>query len=236
MLVVALAAAACSGDDDTDATPSTPATTEAPTTTESTVTSTSVADTVPDTTEAPPSTAAETTVASTAPPTTAGGSSTTSSLPIAVVGVDNPDAQAMLADFELYRELFVAMADDPLNDAKLEAVLDRTTQEGTGFVQRYNDILRRDGLAVRRNTELPSRDRIIDASTTIAGDFGAFDVCRTDGDIVVEPGGNPDGTDVIVNDDMSSRFIAFSFNRVDDQWLMSGRETGQSFPDREDCA
>ena len=142
----------------------------------------------------------------------------------------------MVAALQRHVDAMIAVGEQPLDDVLVEAALATATGDGAEFVQRYVDILRRDGYAVRENTTLPSRiEYFDDSATVIDATTGVVDVCDIDADVVVEVGADPGGADRIVDDGLQSSYVSYVLTKIDGAWLVSSRETVIDFPNQEGC-
>ena len=223
--------AACSGDDDASTTTasvvtnppldstvdSTTVTTDSTTSSTITTTSTSTSTTSTTTIEAP---------ATTEPPSTDPGEP--------LVGIDSPEAQAMVAAFDDFFAAFTAALRNPSDGALAEAVLARTTGKMSQTVQGSIDTLIERGQEARPG-EVPTEYELSERSVTIFQDAGGLDACWIDGDMLVVPNGSPDGTDEVIDAGATSYDVSYGMTRVGDAWLVSSLQFFATYEDQVGC-
>lgn len=232
VVLVVLALAACNGDDDTAST-SIASTTDGATSTEAPPSTSEPQDatTVPTTAVL----TAETTT--TTPPTTTSESPTTTDT-TAPPSTSDPDVdeavQARVDVVETVRSAYQASLDvvrDPANDSKRDALADYFVApllDGwLNIVERY----RTEGLRELENPEEPDSFDAELASLAVndALDFATIQGCSVTSGIIVEVGGNADGSDRVIEDRVSRAVVEFEVRRDGDAWkVASVREPEES--------
>jgi hypothetical protein len=192
--------------------PTTPAPTAAPT---STTTSTTPPTTEPTTTttEAPSGTTAATPVPTTAPPTTEGA--------IAAAAIESREAY-------LYA---VYNVDAPDALARMRASsTGESLEKGLAIYQEFVD----NGWRARSNPDVPSAltpesIRLIDETTAEAT------VCEVSAGVVFAPGANADGSDLIVNDEISASRLRITLVLEAGTWKLSDGTTIESWSGATSC-
>ena len=212
LVVVAVSLlAACSGSDDSTASPTTKAPPATPPPTEVTTES----PTTPPPTDPSPSTDAPTTT--TDPATTL--------------------AAEVEADFlETFRLTDIAIQ-DPTSDEKVAAALEGYTGSNRDLIERQIDDLRANGYVARPNPDV-NPAVIVEKPPVLASspaDTALIQVCQIDSWIVVDPGSGPDGADSIVNPDIVSYRSIFALSRIDGRWRIRGSESLGEFPGEQAC-
>jgi hypothetical protein len=237
-----LVVAGCSGDDDSAATtvavetpptvPSTtetqastaPSTTHPATTTEATVTSTS-SSAPPTTAQPPPSTDATTMPETTLP----------DGVPPRVTFPNDPDLQAVVDALYEYVDALRAASAEPTDSLRVTRLMDTVTEPLMPRIDEFISGLVDSGQAYVLNDELPTRTEVMPPSVEIVGDLAAVDVCAIDGDVRVELGGNPDGTDRVVDDTVVSASLTYSLTFVDGRWVVSNLDRFARWEDQVGC-
>jgi hypothetical protein len=215
-LVAVLVVAACSGGDDPDADATTlaPPTTPTPTTAASTTVPPTA--TLP-TTSAPPTTTAP---ATTPPPTSAPQTTAVPTTPPA-----SPEAivAAALESWRLLNEVRL----DPLNDDKAALLRNVRTGAALDFAFEVVSMYRAENTRSITNATTPASASPFIETLVIAADGAAatLEYCVTNSNIYVETGGNPDGTDRVINDDVTADRYLVSMVNVDGVWLESDAST-----------
>lgn len=225
---IAVLATACSGDD--DATPG-----PAPSTTATDAGS--AADDTTEITEATQGTddsGGDTDSASTQPPTSTSSTTdnldlTTSSVPAtspttttdpAAGDVDPSVIDAVVASWRAFNEAKL----DPTNDAKLAALGDTT---GGDLLQNSIDVVARYRAENKRsvtNPDVPAAI-VVYADTLVVDDVAGtaqVDYCRIGSNILVEVGGNADGTDLVLDDTVNTYIERSSLVFEGDHWIETG--------------
>ncbi|WP_300625526.1 hypothetical protein [Ilumatobacter sp.] len=237
LAAAALVLVACNGDDDT--TPTTPTTPPSATPDSAVVTSTS--ETSPTTDAVVPTTAPDTstTTDSTPPPSTSDPAPTSiETIPLTVpstteVPLDDLTAEErevvefVLESFRLFNELRL----DPTNDDKYDAALALRTGASLDASRGLIDEYRENGLMGTPFPNLPSTITPFLDTITIAedGSSASVDVCWLNSNILVEVGGNPDGTDRVLNDIISAEYERYTLTRVGGAWLIASIAGGEVF-------
>ena len=221
----ALVLAACNGDDDVS--PTTP-TTAAP---DPTVV-TSTPETTPTTSDVAPTTAATAPPSgpTTAPPTSAPPPSSTETIPLTVpptttVPLDDLTAaerevvEFVLEEFRLFNELRLDPTNDAKYDAALERLVDPSLTSSRELIEEYRQLGQKEvpfpGLTANIS---PYLDTIMIADD---GSTASVDVCWLNSNVLVEVGGNADGTDRVLNDVISAHYRRYTLTPSDDGWLVS---------------
>jgi hypothetical protein len=217
-LFAACALVACSGDDDT-ANPTTTATSALA----------AVATTGPPITTRAVPTPPEPTNPPTTPVSTAMTSSPGSVAPTTAPGMPgtSPDPHdPALAPHLIYaaaegawRTLGEALA-DPLSDEKYNALALYRTGDNLARAQALVQRFRDENLRVVPHPNYES-EVIIDPMSLVidpVDGFATMRVCEADTEITIEVGGNPDGSDRVVNDELSTVVDEADYVIVDDTW------------------
>ena len=232
------AVAACDGDDDAGPDSTSVATTSvvtstAPETTADSTTTTTVAP-APDTTVEETST----TVASTSvPESTTEPTPTTlpEGVPPRVTFPDDPDKQAVVDAVYAYFDA-LAMAQAAPGDELLRSALDDLTVDPIAErVALYLDSLVLDGEAFIETGDHRSTLEIFEQVVTVVDDSALVDACAIDRTVQVEVGGNPDGTDRLINDQVIAAVLTYNLTRVGDGWRVSELTVVDSWEDQEQC-
>lgn len=228
LVVAGLTLTACSGDD-----AATPATSAAPTTavptpptsaptvsTESTGTTVTTA--VPTTTDS---------TSATPPPTTQTPPKTT---------VPTNQAQAEQDVIDATTESWQAFNDallDPTSDVVIAALERTRTGEALQRVLDIVDQYRSENRKSITNSSAPAKIEIFPESVVVNLDEGSAQVeyCRLGSNIAVEIGGNPDGTDRVIDDSINSYLERDTFVLMAGRWLKSDGVTDQTFQGRMQC-
>ncbi len=234
VVTIALSVSACNGDDEPDPTTvPTVATSIAPSTTATSPTSSTTA--APSTTQPPsttaPSSTAPTPSAPTTPPT-----APTDTQPRTTLETTDPDTLAVVGALYSYLDAFATARTDPNNAALEAAAAATTTGEMTTVVADTLAQLRERGQASRINATVLDRHEIIEFSIGVDGDLAALDACWINTNTLVQVGAEADGSDKIVSEGVTSYTASYSFMRVGERWLVSGRDLFDEFPDQEGCS
>ena len=224
LVVAALTLGACSGE-------SAAPTTTVPGTTASS--STSPATTAPATisTTAP----AATTPPTTAPPTTA---TTVAPTVAATIPADLAQAQqdvinAAIAGWQAYEDA----ARDPSNEAKLARLA--ATLSGPKLQKSIENIsaLVASGRVVVENPAMPAAVDIYEETVVVdpVALTGSVEFCRIGSDLGIEPGGNPDGTDKVVVNEINSYHERSDLIFVSGTWFDDNGAVLQKFEGSATC-
>lgn len=146
------------------------------------------------------------------------------------------DVEALIAAVEAYHAASAAAGADPANTdlrAVLEQVMTGETAERTTSV--LDDYVER-GRAERSNPDVPFEVEFSEFTAGRIGDLGFVDACLIDGTLLVEPGGNPDGSDRVVRDSVVSLALTYNLDEVDGEWIVSSLQISQRFDDQIGCA
>ncbi|MDJ0771391.1 MAG: hypothetical protein QNJ12_21575 [Ilumatobacter sp.] len=221
--VVAMLAAGCNGDGDA-----------ATTTTEERPTSTATSEpevTSPPTSAPPssdttsPSTSAPEPTTSTSDATTPSTAPTTSSEPSTSLDPDDVVANtlAIIETVERSFEIYNAALNDPFDDDKvaaLETVFTARLVEGwTNIIEDY----RANDFRSLPNPDMPARYDVDvnSVEVNLSNGTGGVQVCHLNTFVKVEVGGNPDGTDRIVDDDVTERVEQLELVREGTTWKVN---------------
>ena len=180
---------------------------------------------------APNTTASEVEVATTPPPTSteAPATPTTPTTPSTDAPTTTLDPAATLAAdveadlleaFRLGREASM----DPFNADKEAAAMDRRLGViAENFAANLADYRARN-YAIRENPTVPASVTVeVPASLVLDGaDVAELQICEVDSWIVVEVGAGPNGTDAVVNPDVTSYRSMVFLRRVDGLWRFEG--------------
>jgi hypothetical protein len=164
-------------------------------------------------------TAAQTTALSTSTDAPAASSSPTTS-PETDDEADEVVA-AYLAAWQAFTDATKAPADPALR-AQVEATHTETAFETAteildGFVAR--------GWVATENPAAPARVVVEPGSVNIVGVTAELTVCELDSGVVIEPGGAPDGSDALVNDQIRTIHLRVRLLRAGEMWLLAGGST-----------
>ncbi len=220
--VFAVMGVGCSGGDDA-----------APSSSAASVSTTIAVSSAPTSTIA--STVAPTTLPTTSPPTTTSGTdATTSSTTIPTKQQAKRDViAAARAAWQSLNDLRL----DPTNDALLEALA--LTRTGASLESAIDIIAtyRADDLRAVTNDEFPAYFQPIRDSVIIDGPAGtaSLEYCRLGSNLLVEVGGNPDGTDLVLDESISAYRERSDLVLTETGWLESGGVVLQQFEGATRC-
>ncbi len=188
-------------------------------------------DAIPSTTPESVATVATTTAAPTtsAPPTTQAPTTTIDPAQTLAAEVEAD----LLEAFRLTDEAF----QDPSDEAKVVAALDGYVGSNRDLVELQLSELRDLGRAARPNPDIVAEVLIEKPAVFVASpdDAALLQTCQVDSWIIVEPGAGPQGTDAIVNSDVTSYRSNFILILVDGQWRIRGSESLGEFPGASKC-
>lgn len=227
-VLASVATAACNGDDDI-ASSTLPTTTDAtPATTEITPTPsppTTVSSSTAPTTQATTSTSVPGSTDPTSPPTTDSTAPPTTSDPDIDAAV-----QARLDVIEAVELSFaasLAVRQDPLEDARVEALEMYYAGNQLEGWRNIADRYREQNLRLLVNPQQPDMVLVELASIAVNGEleFATLQVCEVLGGTLVEVGGNPDGSDRVIADDVERTVVELDIVLDGDAWkVQSARE------------
>ena len=237
-VTVATLAVGCSGDDDAVPTTTSFATTTEPpattTTVEATTTEpTTTGPTTVPTTEPVPTTVPESTPSSTPDPTT---TSPPDGVPPRVTFPDDPDKQAVVDAVYAYFDALNDAQADPRNSELREQVEATTGKPIQERVVTYLDGLVDDGQAFIDLGAERSHVDIFGDVMTIVDRSALVDACVVDRTSQVEVGGNPDGSDRILNDQVVAALLSYSLTESDTGWRVVELSVIDRFEDSDRCA
>ncbi len=229
LVLAAVLAAGCAGDQQGVTDLSTPGSSPAPTAgTDSVVT------TVASTTTEPPA-------------TTTDAPQTTESVPVPdpTDATEAPDdepadeastieSEAVIAAYLAAWQAFTDAARDP-EDPELRALVE-STRIGVNLeraVTILDELVLNGWVAIEHPVE-QSRTAI-ETGPLIDGDTATVVVCDLDSNIAIEPGGAPDGSDAMVNDSVTARRLEVTLTRVDGAWKVSSGRTIAEWPEVWTC-
>ncbi len=215
LIVAVLAVTACSGGDDPDADATTlaPPTTPTPTTAAPTTAA-------PTTTAPPATTALPVTQAPTNPPST---TTPPVSAPVSEPVVPE-DTRRVLVDLARRSwELFNDAKLDPTDDAKVAAIGDVRMGASADFVIEVLGRYRTENWRSVANPTVPASITPYPETLRLdpSGDSATMRFCQVNSNIVVEVGGNPDGTDAVIADGALIEIGELTFTLVDGAWFES---------------
>lgn len=225
LIVIVGILGACSGED--DATPSTTAA-AVPTT----VPTTTPATTVPTTTVAP-TTAAMT--APTSPPTTPATTTPPATAPADVEQVKQDVMAAANASFEAYFDA----ARNPTDQAKIARLTEVMAGAKLELAAELIAGVVASGRISVENPDVPAAITAFYEDTFVydpAAGSASIEFCRIGSDLGVIPGGNPDGTDQIVVNEVNAYRERSDFQYIDGRWFDSNGATLQKFEGAATCA
>ena len=181
-----------------------------------------------------------TVVETTSPPTAT--DAVTSDPPSTVAPTTTLDPAAALAaeveaDFLEAFALLNAGLQDPTNDRKRAAALDRFVGANRDFVvDRFSEFIN-NGYVIRPSPSvepvvlIESPAQLIEPST----DLVRIQVCDVDSWITVELGAGPSGSDAVVDPDVIAYRTVFFLRDVDGVWKVEGGEQVGEWPGAETC-
>jgi hypothetical protein len=187
--------------------------------------------------DASPATVPVTVAPTTAAPNTTSATTTTTQAPTTTTDPAEVLAAEVEADFmETFRLTDVAFQ-DPSDAAKVAAALEGYVESNRDLVERQLSELRDLGRAARPNPNVVAEVRIEKPAVFVASpnDAALLQVCQVDSWIIVEPGAGPDGTDAVVNSDVTSYRSNFVLISVDGRWRIRGSESLGEFPGASKC-
>lgn len=215
--------AACTGDDD-----SAPGTTVPPPTLDTTFVTTTAPSSPPSTgsqvTDRPSttlSTDATTTVAETGPTVTS--------------AIADPEVQAVVDAARASWSAYIDAIRDPGNEETLlelaETKRDDALDSAVGIVQ---ELIASNQRAVE-SPDVPTAFVARPESVQIDGPSAIIEYCWVGSDIIVEMGGNDDGSDRVVNDDIVIFVERERFELIDDRWRKVGGDVLQQIEGETSC-
>ena len=215
-VVAMLAFSACNGDDDAVST-----TTEAVAETTSTTSDDVDATTAPTTTVL--TTTTDSTTTSSLPPPTSTDSTAPSTTSDPTV---DETVQAVLDVIEAIERADRASSiaqRDPTNDALLEGLAEVYTGTLLEGFQNVINSYRDENLRTIENLEVPDGIEVALASVAVNESLtaGTAQACDITSDVLVEVGGNADGSDRIVDDRIGRTVLEIELVRVDGVWLVA---------------
>ncbi len=221
--VLVAVCAGCSGGDEA-----------APSSTAASTSTTAVVWTAPTPTIA--ATVPSTTPRTTSPPTTTPGTdaaTSTATVPTRQQAKRDVIAAAM-ASWTAFNELLL----DPTNDETLKAVTTTFTGDALDRAIEIAAKLRQEGRKSVTNRELPAAITPYPKTVLLDLQEGSahIDYCRLGSNVAVEAGGNDDGTDRVINDEINSYRERDAFVLVDGAWLKTDGETIEIFEGETSCA
>lgn len=175
----------------------------------------------------------------TAPTTTAPATQPTSVAPTTAPPTVSPgsvEEQVVSAAVESWRLLNEARL-DPFNDEKVRAA--GRAHSGANQ-QRLVEILaryRENNWRSLTNPEVPASVTPYPGEVVVDQAAGTASVtyCLVNSNILVQTGGNPDGSDLVVNDDVSSSRVRVDLVLVDGRWLDDSGELITEWKDATTC-
>lgn len=237
LIVIAGVVGACSGDDEAApsttaaaAAPTAPATSTAPTTG---AVAAAPATTIPVTAAAPPSSSAAS-VAST--PTTAPTPTAPAATPPADVGQVKQDViDAVIASLAVYLDA----ARNPTDGAKLGLLPEVMTGQTLELAADLIAELVASGSIVVENPDTPAAITTFYEETFVydaAAGTASIEFCRIGSDLRIKPGGNPDGSDQILINEVNAYRERSEFVFVEGRWLDASGVSLEKFEGSTECA
>ena len=126
---------------------------------------------------------------------------------------------------------------EPTNDAKVAAALDGYIDSNRDLIQERLEDLRANGYVARPNPDVEA-GVIVErpaVRTSSPANTAVIQVCEVDSWIVVEPGAGPDGSDAIVDPDVTSYRSNYVLSKMDGRWRIRGGETLGEWPGEAAC-
>lgn len=170
-------------------------------------------------------------------PTTSTTTTTTTLAPTTTLDPATELAAEVEADFlETFRLTDLAIQ-EPTNDARVAAALDGYIESNRDLIENQLADLRTKGYVARPNPNVAA-GVIIENPAVLASspaDTAVIQVCEIDSWIVVEPGAGPNGSDAIVDPDVTSYRSNYIVAKVDSRWRIRGSQSLGSWPGEPSC-
>ena len=169
------------------------------------------------------------TVAPTTEPTTTEATTTSSTTEAPTTSIDPAEAFAaeVEADFLETFQLTDEAIQDPTNDAKVAAALEGYIEGNLIVITTQLEELRQNNWVARQNPDIPAGVTIETRARPngTESDEAVLQACEVSSWIVVEPGAGQDGSDLIVDPDVSSYRSLYVLRLVDGRWRIVGSES-----------
>lgn len=192
------------------------------------VTSAVVANTAPPTVLAPATTVTPTTVPVTPEPTTPAAPAPSTTAPLSE---EEQAKQAVIQAAERTWRLYNEAILDPTNDEKVQAA--RASMSGDALASATQIV---DGYRVNHQRAISSSvipvSIDIDPSTvelSSSQDVATVEFCRVGSNVLVQAGGNPDGSDLVIDDTINAYLERETYQLVAGEWLNSDGQVLQRF-------
>ncbi len=185
----------------------------------------------------PATTIAEPTVVETLSPSPTTDPPPTTAAPTTTLDPATALAQQVEADLlEAFRLLNVGLQ-DPTDDGKRTAALERFIGANRDFVDDRFDEFVSKGYAIRQNSTIQPVILIESPAELVAPstDLARIQVCDVDSWITVEPGAGASGSDAVVDPDVIAYRTVFFMRDVDGVWKVEGGEQLGEWPGVEIC-
>jgi hypothetical protein len=191
--------------------------------------------------EAAPATTVEATAAETTPPPPATDPPATDPATTIAPTTTLDPAATLAAEveadlLEAFRLLNIGLQ-DPTNDEKRAAALDRFVGANREFIMDRFEEFRANGYAIRQS---PSIEPVISIEVSAqlvkpSTDLVRVQICDVDSWITVEVGAGPNGTDAVVDPTLTAYRTTFFMRLVDDVWKVEGGEQVGEWQGAETC-
>ncbi len=183
------------------------------------------------------STTAASTTATTIATTTTEPPTPTTEPPTTTIDTDAQLAAAEEAYLDAF-DAYIAAARDPSNPdlrAEIERLYTGPSLEFT--ISQLDGFVREGWVARPGNEQEPSRAIILQDSSFFPDrpDIAELVSCEINSDVFVEPGAAPDGSDALVNDEMTVDRALIRLEYIDGLWRVRSGETLANLSAPEDC-
>jgi hypothetical protein len=223
---VAIVLTACSGDDDADSTIPPPVTSDTLFVTTTVDDSDATDPTVSSTTDDPGSTAPSTDP----PPATDATAPSTTAAPV------DDDVQAVIDGLVASWNAFNEIKLDPTSDDKFRVVAE--THRGE-LLDRVLEIVSERRLMDRRsipNPDVPTEILPRAGTVAIDGNLAEVEYCWINSNILVETAGNPDGSDLVLDDSVSAVVQRDTLELIDGKWIRVDSVDIDTVPGETSCS
>ena len=162
---------------------------------------------------------------------------TTTAAPPTTIDPAEALAAEVEADFlEAFRLTDIAIQ-DPADDSKVAAALEWYRDSNRALIEQQLDDLRAAGRAARPNPQVEGLV-VVESPAVLASseeNTAVLQACQVDSWIIVELGAGPNGSDAVVNPDITSYRSNFVLSKVDGHWRIRGSESLGEFPGESTC-
>jgi hypothetical protein len=147
------------------------------------------------------------------------------------------EADAVVAGYLMAWQAFHDAAKDPTDLVLVERVRATTAGPNRDLSLSILEHLALHGRVARSNPDAPEGVAVESPVEFLDGERSRarIVVCERNHEIVWEPGGAPDGSDALINDEVVARRIEVELRRVDGRWLSYTGLEVQTWPGHEFC-